>query len=1055
MKTATSITPLSLTEVSAQTNAQQTTKNHPLLSKGSAILFILLLALVSVLPITVLAAELSVAPDLAFTKVVTVGQNGFTEATGPRGIDRRMVFDGTRNGVRTLYLYDDGVFIEVLPANGTLPNGMGTADSFLAQYRMLPNGDILFKANVTGGSLPTGQYNFRWHNGAITVQQPMGSNFNYLTSDGRWLVEVATGTFPTHTFHYSLSDGTSQTPLISLTGADTACHRTESKVHAVNANGVVAYTTYRFEKSVCNSRHLAEWSVRLGGPISQTLLSGSYTSPAGGKLNGVGPNLIGAILNDNNELLMMLDTYDGNGNTLRQNVVLGSGGGVQRVLFDTSDPQVYANLPTYFDAQGRIAVVGRLGSFSGPFALLRGDNDNPAEDVVIQVGDPLFGSTLSLIQPTFSAYQDLAIVGENRGFYFTYDLADGTKGIGLASKNIPHWANPDGGNWNTAANWTPAGVPTDTADVVFDLSHTYAVNIGTRKIGGVIIGKGDVTFRNGSLEVAPLNLAVFDPVGAHGPRLTIGAAGSSTSVTANLNVGPGELVINNAQVIAPDSDIVSGTVELGVLGPATVTVTNGADWRWQQMQIGVAYTAQVRIENGAFVGNVPAEQLIIGGGSGVVNNAVATVMVDGASNNPGPFGLGTTLGASILNLVVGQELIGNLEVTNGGGVFAINSTVGTMDHGNRIDGSVLLSGGNATRPSTFDAGNDVANNGGLFAATGAGTSAQIEVVAGGLMRVTSLSLAGGTQSNALMFVDGADGQRRSSLLAPLPPSGIPQAPNPSAGICVIGQVGQGTLNVSNGGLAECRNIAVGYMPGSVGELNIGGPFGGFTSQVIARGTVDGDGLVCIGSMTACGQPATGARGDVTLAGGLLEGEMVLVGTHGRIRGNGTVIALQGVHLVGGTIAPGLTVLTPNQARTGLNSASSLANHTGILTIQGNLNISGTGIVALDLLGAAADKQDVVVVTGTVNMQGRLALNFANGYAPQTGDQLLLIQAGTFSGTPSDIIITGLADGFEYDLVMVGQTLALVALNDGVPTTQPLAYSTYLPSVTRSSSYQSP
>jgi hypothetical protein len=412
--------------------------------------------------------------------------------------------------------------------------------------------------------------------------------------------------------------------------------------------------------------------------------------------------------------------------------------------------------------------------------------------------------------------------------------------------------------------------------------------------------------------------------------------------------------------------------------------------------------------------------------------------------------LGTALGASITTLVVGQELIGNLEVTNGGSVFAINAILGTIDHGNRTDGSVLVSGVNATRPSMVEVGNNVANSGGLFAATGADTDAQIEVVAGGLLRVTSLSLAGGPRSSALLFVDGANGARRSSLLAPLLESGIPSEPNPVAGMCVIGQVGQGTLNVSNGGLAECRNIAVGYMAGSAGEVNIGGSFGGFTSQVIARGTAEGDGLVCIGSVTACGAPSPGGRGDVTLtSGGLLEGEMVLVGAKGRIRGSGTVLALQGVHLVGGSVSPGVTVLSPDRDLTGFRNVSNSVDQTGALTIQGNLTVSAASEVVLHLLGSAADVQDALLVTGTVDLHGRLVLNFANGYAPKTGDQITLIQAGVLTGAPSAVIITGLADGFQYDLVLANGAVTLVALNDGVPA-QPPVHRIFLPLVQRMS-----
>jgi hypothetical protein len=992
-----------------------------------------------------LAAAPGIAADLAFTQLVTVGQGGFTEATGPQGINDRVVFAGTRNGSRTLYLYDDGVFIEVLPADGTLPGGMGTASTFTAGYRMVPNGDIIFRANVSGGSLPAGTYTFRWHNGTITVQPEAGANINYMTSDGRWLVEEESGIFPTNTFDYFLTDGSTKEPLIRLTGLDSACDTTRFKVHAANASGVVAYTEIKIQKSVCaigSPTFLTEWSLRLGGSISQTLLSGSFTTRFGTSIRaGSGVNMVGSILNDSNELLMILETYDGvTGNTQKQNVVLGSGGGVQRVLFDTSDPQVFAFLPPYFDGQGRIAVVGFTGSFNGPRTLLRGDTDNPAQDFVLQEGVPLFGSTLSLLQPAFSGYQDSSIPGENRGFYFTYDLADGTKGIGLASRMIPHWANPVGGSWDTAVNWTPIGVPATTTEVVFDLPNTYAVTLGDQLSGGVTINKGDVTFRNGSLTVNPFNLAVVGLPGGDVPRLTIGETGSSTQITANVQVGPGDLRLNNAFVVAPDGAFGPGTVELGVFGPATATVTGGSTWNWQSMRVGAGHPAQLRLEQGAFVGNAPAQEMIIGGGA-VVNNGVARVTVDDAGNNPGPLGLGTALGASILDLTIGQGLVGELAVTNGGSVFAINASVGTMDHGNRTDGSILVSGVNASRPSLFEAGNNVANNGGLFAAAANGTDAQIEVVDGGLMRVTFLSLASAPQSSALMFVDGANGARRSTLLAPLAGGDVPAEPNPAAGFCLIGHAGQGTLNVSNGGLVECRNIAVGYLPGSRGEINAGGSSGAFTAQVIARGTATGDGLICIGSVTACGQPGTGAQGDVTLTpGGILEGDTVLVGSNGRIRGSGTVVALQGVHLVGGTVSPGVTVLSPtldgggvapgigvlgaDPAPSGTIRRALAPTPIGTLSVQGGVTFGPGSQLVLEVGGAAPGAFDSLVVTGAATLGGQLTLDFVDGFLPRRGDTFRLVQAGSVLGAFAAVVATGLPAGYEYEVTVLGGEVRL-------------------------------
>jgi hypothetical protein len=123
-------------------------------------------------------------------------------------------------------------------------------------------------------------------------------------------------------------------------------------------------------------------------------------------------------------------------------------------------------------------------------------------------------------------------------------------------------------------------------------------------------------------------------------------------------------------------------------------------------------------------------------------------------------------------LIVGEALIGRLQVTNGGRTLAVTTTVGTRDHGATTDGFLSVEGVNATQPALLTAGDR--GSGGLFVATGAGTDALITVSAGGAMSLTQLSLADGAQSNALMFVDGMeaaeDGERRSTVIAPLPPA---------------------------------------------------------------------------------------------------------------------------------------------------------------------------------------------------------------------------------------------------------------------------------------------
>jgi hypothetical protein len=82
------------------------------------------------------------------------------------------------------------------------------------------------------------------------------------------------------------------------------------------------------------------------------------------------------------------------------------------------------------------------------------------------------------------------------------------------------------------------------------------------------------------------------------------------------------------------------------------------------------------------------------------------------------------------------------------------------------------------------------------------------------------------------------------------------------------------------------------------------------------------------------------------------------------------------------------------------------------------------------------------------MNGRLILNFANGYAPQSGDEFTLLEASAFSGDP-EVVISGLEPGFEFSLAFSGGALRLTALNDGVPATGPQNSTIYLPFIIRS------
>lgn len=1038
---------------------------------------------------------------LVFEQVVTMGQDGFTEVSSPDGIDGRTIFRGTRNGENTIWVLENGTYTAVLPGSGILPDGLGMALAF-GTPRMLPNGDVLFRANVDGGSLSAGSYVFRWRSGTLIVAAPTGENFTHVVhkpnrgfpiSDGRWLAFEVTGDFPRQSHHYYLTDGETVTPLVTLT--DTAvdgvgsggfvgwCTRTERRLHAVNAAGVYAFSERTFQNDPCffpNIQRLSEWSIKLGGAVGATLISGSYTNPPGVGIKGVEPRFDDPILSDANEFVFVRLTLDP---TVTPKVSFGeviavAPGGAQRVLFPAPGPNgtTMSGGVTYLDAQGRFAGLGILSTSAR--LILKGNVF--ANDVLIKDGDPLFGSTLLFFQPDISVYQVPGMTGENRGFLFQYELADGTKGIGRAAPPKPRWANAAGGAWGTSGSWTPAAVPAQNAQVTFGPPATYTAAVGTRTIGSVVVEQGNVRFVDAELEVSTAgSLAVVGSPNGPVPSLTIGQgrAGAGTqefesAVAANVSVGPGELQMTNAGVVARPTAEFAGFAELGTLGPATATVTGGSQWSVQTLTVGSTAPALLRVEDGGWIrplsGELLVDELWIGGFAdsiGIANQASA-VRVDGASGNAGPHGLGASIGP-VERLVVGQRQPGTLDVVNGSSVLVVTATVGTRDHGTLVDGTLTVDGANTAQPSRLEAGRDVLNDGGLFVATATGTRAEVNIFNGGQVTATQLLLAAGPQSSALMFVDGLEpadvvdqSTMRSALYAPFPPPvGLPQESNPAAGICVIGYRGQGTLNVSNGGLVQCHQVVVGFAPGSRGELNISGAFRSILPTVAAVGSasfedalVTGRGVVCVGRVARCGSTVGTVRGDVALGpDGVLEAVIVAVGPGGRILGNGVVIASGAVSVNGGTVAPGVFVSEgAAAAKTDRMEESevALAPSAGTLTIEGHLMLSSTSVISLEVLGPAAAQQDRIVVSGTATLAGTLLVQFANGYVPAEGDQFAFIQAGSTSGSFGTVTVTGLPSGFKIGVGSANGVVTLTVTDDGDPSTPGDAAKTYLPMVSK-------
>jgi hypothetical protein len=96
-----------------------------------------------------------------------------------------------------------------------------------------------------------------------------------------------------------------------------------------------------------------------------------------------------------------------------------------------------------------------------------------------------------------------------------------------------------------------------------------------------------------------------------------------------------------------------------------------------------------------------------------------------------------------------------------------------------------------------------------------------------------------------------------------------------------------------------------------------------------------------------------------------------------------------------------------------------------------MTMGPTGRLEIPLIGPG--QYGSLAVTGAANLDGVLALNFSQGYAPQQGDTFTVLTAtGSVNGTFDSVEINGLVPGFEYDLTIVDGQVVLEALNDGVP-----------------------
>ena len=179
-------------------------------------------------------------------------------------------------------------------------------------------------------------------------------------------------------------------------------------------------------------------------------------------------------------------------------------------------------------------------------------------------------------------------------------------------------------------------------------------------------------------------------------------------------------------------------------------------------------------------------------------------------------------------------------------------------------------------------------------------------------------------------------------------------------------------------------------------------------NVAARSALSGGGFVQQVPNTPFTQTGGKVRNDGVIVTKTYNLEGGVYGGAGRLLGDFTN-GLTDFNQTGGTMAPGDPVTS---------------------TINGNYHLLGG---TLDIQIASLAAFDKVVVTGLTELAGgTIQLDFINGFAPQAGDTFNFLESDNVTLTPFvKFIVTGLANGFDFDVFIDGNGLRFQAFNDGV------------------------
>lgn len=558
-------------------------------------------------------------------------------------------------------------------------------------------------------------------------------------------------------------------------------------------------------------------------------------------------------------------------------------------------------------------------------------------------------------------------------FTFGFDVAPPVRDPGI------EWASGGGGTYGNGANWTGGAMPTSANNARFDLGSAspYTVNFAqNRTASQAIVGNDQVTFDLGThqFDLTQTNITreslIVGEIGGDSGIASIenGTVMGANVVVAHSSGSNGQLTLQNGGNLS-----LSGAMRIGSGGTGTLNVLGGSQVSSNRGIIGqLNGTGVANIDGPGAQWTVPfTSRLDIGlGGTGTLN------VTNAASVSAGAVSLGRKAGNGLPNEPTGA---GTLNVSGGGTTLSFSTLdvavdgagSATISAGAQATGSNIFLGTGTNASMTVDGAGSLlkANIGGASRGTlvvGRGNTLRannnsnvhttvLNITGGGLVEseetyIGSDNLNGVSNGDGVININGVGSTWRSTQNT------------------FIGYHANGTVNVTNGGMAETGQTFIGRFTsvnahtgfGTRGIVNVDGTGSQFLSNTsIWVGLPNDSGFYSPGSYQSEGILNVSNGGQVQTAVGLMLAD--------RKKASG-IVNIDGA---GSEITTGFVYLgNPSTSTTAYDSSASLSISNGsTLNVLGFDDGGGGPLRYIDINHGNIDLDGGAIHSAELNIYG--------------------------------------------------------------------------------------